>query len=509
MKSKAQKVTTKPVAILQNGQLRKWSEAQTLAWLKQIASKDLPAAMRQSQKIQAENTHAEMVRAFFYRALADLELKQKLIEATDEKLARQPRDKLALSYKAHALRLSGQIEEAAEVLKKLLKIAPSDPQVLNSLASAVKELGDFGEAEKLLDRATKIRPDYGKAFWNKSDISSTPEQDLDQINEVLKTSKVPETERYYFHFTAYRLLEKKGDILSAFEHLDKGNRLKHQTQQYSIENDLKIDANIRQVFDKTFIESQQGNGNQSESPIFIFGMPRSGTTLVEQIIASHSLVHGGNELSALGDSTREAQRKYRLSGEFPDWLEKLPKTAWSEIGDAYLRLTDSLKGDKNHLTDKALLNYKTVGLIHLCLPNAKLIYVKRNPMDVCFGCYRQLFSEGLKFSYHFDDLAKIYASHQRLMDHWNQILPGFVLNIKYEELVGDSKHQIQSILDFCKLEAETSCFEPHKTRRIVRTLSASQVRSPIFKAGINRWMTYESQLESLKRALAEQGIDVN
>lgn len=505
MKKKPQK-PPKPVLIYQHGKAQKLPEVQVLALLENLIETNTLVALQTISKVQADNPHAERIRGRYYQLLCDLELKQELLESTETKLSKQPRDKLALSYLAHGLRLSGKVEEAAKVLEKLLKLAPSDTVTINSLASAVKELGDFERADNLLDRAIKISPSYGKAFWNRSDISQNPEQDLEKIKQLLASKKIPETEQHYLHFSAYRLLEKNKKLDQAFEHLRKGNQLKRKTLNYKIEDDLRIDAGICSLFTADFIESKQTETASQAAPFFIFGMPRSGTTLVEQIIASHSQVQGGNELSALGDATRQVQRQYRLAGEFPDWLKKLPDSGWQEIGTNYLTLTNPLKNGKTYLTDKALLNYKTAGLIKICLPNAKLIQVDRNPMDLCFGCYRQLFNEGLKFSYDFEDLARMYASYQNLMDHWNKVLPGFVLRVKYEELVKSPQEQIQSILDFCGLTPEPACFEPHKTERTVRTLSATQVREPIFARGINRWKAYEEQLQPLRAALAKQGI---
>jgi len=509
MDKRANKKLIKPIVYSQHGQQKKMSEQQVLEQLRQLANSNPLLALSESNKIQANNPQAEKVRAFYYQSLIDLELKQELITATEQKLGKQPRDKLALSYKAHALRLLGQVEAASLILEKLLKLSPNDSQALNSLATAVKELGDFGRADQLLERALIIQPNYGKAYWNRSDISTTPEKDLAQINKLLETGQVPKEEQHYLHFSAYRMFEKEGQPEKAFHHLQQGNRLKLKSLGYSVNHDLQIDADIRNTFTNHFFDTHQPFKGPSISPIFIFGMPRSGTTLVEQIIASHSMVQGGNELSALGDATREVQRRYRLNGAFPKWLTQLPNSGWGEIGAVYDRLTEPLKGDKSYLTDKALLNYKTIGLIKMCLPNAKLIQVDRNPMDVCFGCYRQLFSNGLKFSYSFEDLAKTYASYQQMMDHWHRVLPGFVLKIKYEDLVVNPEIQIKSILNFCGLEPEQACFEPHKTRRTVRTLSATQVREPIFKSGVNRWLSYADQLEPLKALLSEHDISIN
>lgn len=504
MSNKARKKNAKPVIVNRNGKSQQLPESLVLEQLKQLSARNPFMALTESNRIQTNNPHAEQIRAFYYQTLSDMEMKQELLLATEQKLAKSPRDKLALSYRAHVLRLSGNIEAACALLEKVVKITPNDAQAVNSLATAVKEMGDFERADQLLHRAIALKPGYGKAYWNNSDISSSPEKDLADITDLLNRKNIADEDLHYLHFSAYRMLEKKGEFANAFHHLQAGNQLKLKQLNYSVEQDLKIDKAIRQLFTEQFIGSQKVSGQPLKSPIFIFGMPRSGTTLVEQILASHSQVQGGNELSALGDATREIQRRYQLKGEFPTWLGTLPDTGWAEIGESYKKLTRPIIQEKPYLTDKALLNYKTVGLIRLSLPNAKLIQVDRNPMDVCFGCYRQLFSNGLKFSYSFEDLAKTYLGYQQLMDHWHQVLPGFVYKIKYEDLVNSPQSQIQSILEFCNLEPEAACFESHKTKRTVRTLSATQVREPIFKHGVNRWLSYETQLEPLKELLNTQ-----
>lgn len=508
MNKSAKKSAPKSLRIERNGQLHTLSEANAIDWLRSLNLQNPASALQQCRKALQQNPQAGRLRAYYYQCLCDQELKQELLSETESMLTKSPRDKLALSYRAHALRLVGQVEEAATLLEKLLKLSPADHIAINSLATAVKELGDFSRAEALFDRAIAIKPAYSKAYWNKSDISSTPDKDLAHISELLSSPKTPDSERHHLHFSAYRMHERLGQYKEAFTHLQQGNSIKLASLGYSTETDLRIDSGIRNYFSRELIESKRGVDRSTIAPIFIFGMPRSGTTLVEQIVASHSWVKGGNELSTLGDATREIQKRYRLSGDFPSWLNGLPDSGWRDLGDVYDALTKPLRGDKPVLSDKALLNYKTVGLIHLSLPQAKLIQVDRNPMDLCFGCYRQLFNEGLKFSYDFDHLAKIYASYQKLMAHWDEVLPGYVLRVKYEDLVGNPQEQIQSILDFCELPGQPSCFEPHKTRRTVRTLSAAQVREPISTAGVDRWQTYAEYLVPLKKALLENGIQI-
>ena len=508
MPSKPKKINTKPVWTPQNGKLRPLSDDQAVAWLKDLAQKIPSAALEKGRQVLDKNPSSQRFRGAFYQFLCDQEMKTELINLTEVFLKKHPRDTLAITYLSHGLRLSGLIPEAVLHLEKLHKLNPSDPVTLNSLGSAYKGLGDFDRAEQFLNRATAIKPDYGVAFWNKSDISHTQDEDLANIKKALTKVSDP-ANAHYFHFCAYRLLEKNGEYEEAFTHLKTANEQKRSTLNYNIEADLAIDEAIRQTFTSDFMQQHSDGGFEELEPVFIFGMPRSGTTLVEQIVASHSSIIGADELSALGDATREIQRKYRLTGQFPHTLKNLPQNGWREIGESYSRLTETVREGQIRFTDKALLNFKTAGFIRLCLPKAKLVLVERNPMDLGFGCYRQLFSQGLRFSYDFDDLAHYYASFRKLADHWQELLGKDILRVKYEELVTNPETEISKILAHCDLSKEPACFSPHETKRSVRTLSASQVREPISTNSFGRWRHYESQLQPLEEAFAKHGIGTN
>lgn len=508
MPSKPKKINTKPILVPQNGKLRPLSDDQAAAWLKALAKKIPTAAIQQGRQVLDKNPSSQRFRGAYYQLLCDQEMKTDLINLTEAFLKKHPRDALALTYLSHGLRLSGRIPEAVSHLEKLHKLNPSDPVTLNSLGSAYKGLGDFEKAEQFLNRATTIKPDYGVAYWNKSDISHSPQEDLANIKKALTKVSDP-ANSHFFHFCAYRLLENNGEYEEAFTHLKTANEQKRSTLSYNINADLAIDEAIRQTFTPDFMQQHRDEGFEELEPVFIFGMPRSGTTLVEQIVASHPSIIGADELSALGDATREIQRKYRLTGQFPHTLKDLPTNGWREIGETYARFTEPLRVGQRRFTDKALLNFKTAGFIRLCLPKAKLVLVERNPMDLGFGCYRQLFSQGLRFSYDFDDLAQYHASFRKLADHWQQLLGKDMLRVKYEELVANPETEISKILAYCDLSEDPACFSPHETKRSVRTLSASQVREPISTKSIGRWRQYETQLQPLEEAFAKHGIGTN
>ncbi|MFX4226774.1 MAG: tetratricopeptide repeat protein [Porticoccaceae bacterium] len=326
MPPKPKKSNARPVLVPQHGKLRPLSDEQAAAWLISLTHQMPAAALQQGRQVLDQNPASLRFRGAYYQLLCDQEMKTELIDLTREYLKKQPRDALALTYLSHGLRLCGRIPEAISYLEKLYKLNPGDPITLNSLGSAYKAMGDFELAEKFLSRAIAIKPDYGVAYWNKSDISHTQSEDLLNIQKALTGLSDP-SNAHYFNFCAYRILERQGEYEQAFAHLKAGNEQKRSNLDYKVEADIAIDEAIRQTFTPEFMQQHAGKGYEGLEPVFIFGMPRSGTTLVEQIVASHPDIIGADELSALGDATRGNPAK------IPNWRPipahaKRPAPGW-------------------------------------------------------------------------------------------------------------------------------------------------------------------------------------
>ena len=507
MNNKTKKQLKRAITVRENGRLITRPESLVAESLK--ALKPSHKALAMVENLLLENRHSDMLRQRYYQLLDDLKLHAKLIDATETVLSKRPRDKLALSYQSLALRSQGNTPKAIKLLETLLKTEPNNAITLNALGTALKDQGVFERADQLFDRALTITPRYTKALWNRSDITSDVTRDLQRINKQLNNPQVPVSERHYLHFAAYRLLDALEEREAAFEHLNKGNKSKRALVDFDVHQEVNLESTICEVFSSAFLQARADLGNLSKRPIFIFGLPRSGTTLVEQVLASHSAVLGGGELTHLANAAGTIKRRYQLDGTFSDWMQHLNNAGWAEIGGLYAKATQAMSDGTPRITDKALLNYRAAGFIKLCLPNAKLIQVERNPMDLCFGCYRQLFvSDSLAFTYSFDELAKVYASYQKTMHHWDTVMPKFILRINYEDLVTDFESTVKRLLDFCELDFEETCTQPHQTDRVIETLSASQVRQPIFNSGLQRWRRYEKQLEALQTALLEVGADL-
>jgi hypothetical protein len=259
---------------------------------------------------------------------------------------------------------------------------------------------------------------------------------------------------------------------------------------------------IISVFDRQFLEANTGLGNPDPAPIFIVGLPRSGSTLIEQILASHSLVEGTAELPYLGRVATSLNRNRADGINYPEATRELGEKQFRALGQDYLDLARLHRTEgKPRFIDKMPNNTPNIGLLHLILPNAKIIDARRYPLDSCLSCYRQLFAKGQTFTYDLTDIGEYFLQYQRMMDHWHDVLPGRVLTVQYEDVVTDFENQVQRLLEHCELPRENACINFHDTERPVRTASSEQVRRPIYSESINRWRHYQQYLDELIQVL--------
>jgi hypothetical protein len=265
---------------------------------------------------------------------------------------------------------------------------------------------------------------------------------------------------------------------------------------------------VRQVrtFAPGFFEQRKGWGCPSPEPIFVVGLPRAGSTLLEQILASHSQVEGTTELQDIIAISRQLGGRSREnpSGKYPEILTEMNADQFRELGESYLETTRIQRSGSPFFIDKMPNNFRHIGLIHLILPNSKIIDARRHPMGGCFSGFKQLFAHGQTFTYGLEDIGKYYRDYVRLMDHWDSVLPGRVHRVQYEEMVADTETQIRALLDYCGLEFEEQCLRFYETERAVRTPSSEQVRKPIYKEGLEQWRHFEQHLDPLKEALGPE-----
>jgi tetratricopeptide (TPR) repeat protein len=400
----------------------------------------------------------------------------------------------------------GAHEEAAAVYRELIAAGAAPPIVHVSLGNALKTLGRSEEAVAAYRAAQELRPDFGNAYWGLANLKTYLFSD-GEVAQMRAAAGAPATglvDRYHLCFALAKALEDRGEYADSYAWYERGNTLKRSETTYRPEPERHVRRQIEVCREELFA-NHRGSGSPDRSPIFIVGLPRSGSTLLEQILASHSEVEGTRELTEipslimelLGRDTDMANPRY------PRILTELNDADFLRLGERYLSETSVYRSGKPHFIDKLPGNFRHIGLIHLILPRAKIIDARREPMACCFGNFKQLFAGGQEFTYSLDDLARYYRAYLELMRHWDEVLPGRVLTVHHEDVVADLEVSVRRMLDFCGLRFEPQCLEFHKTERSVRTASAEQVRQPIYRDGLDQWRHFEPMLGPLKAALGD------
>ena len=400
-------------------------------------------------------------------------------------------------------------DKARESYLKALEINPKLHETMVGMGYLCVINGETSDAEKMVTQALSINPDSLEANILLANIkkSQAGNGNLEALLKIEKniqdgTCSVPDKSNISLQFALGKCLSDQGEHNRAFPHFLEGCRLKRATFEYDATQMTQHFDEIIRTFDQTTLNRLKESSNHSRVPIFVLGMPRSGTTLTEQILASHPDVFGAGELPNMEKIT---QRSVSGVSGFPGNILALDQEALTEWPNDYLSEIRQLAPDTQHITDKLPGNFKFIGLIHAVLPNAKIIHVNRNPVDTCLSCFSQLFSHGMLLqTYDLRELGKYYADYVRLMDHWRTLLPaGSFLDVKYEDIVADQEFQARRIIDYCDLEWNDACIDFHKLKRSVNTASMNQVRQPIYKSSVERWRSYEKHLKPLLDILGD------
>jgi tetratricopeptide (TPR) repeat protein len=422
----------------------------------------------------------------------------------DRLLQREPDNRAYLMSYAAACAGLGEHERAIVLYRKLLADTPRAEELHLSIGHAQKTLGRTREAIESY-RAARCRADFGDAYWSLANLKTYrfSDEEIERMRREESGETTALEDRIHFCFALGKALEDRGDYAGSFDYYRRGNALKKASSRYrpeTIERNARLQ---RQVCTRDFFAERAGVGCPSEAPIFIVGLPRAGSTLLEQILASHSAVEGTLELP---DIPRLAAELVGRDGDndnprYPAILASMQSQEFRRLGEAYLASTLPYRTGKPHFIDKMPNNFRHIGLIHLILPNARIIDARREPMACCFSNFKQLFASGQEFTYSFEDIARYYSSYVDLMHHWDAVLPGKVLRIQHEELVEDLTSHVHRLLAFCGLSFEPACLEFHKTDRSIRTASSEQVRQPLNRDGLDQWRHFEPWLDPLKKAL--------
>jgi tetratricopeptide (TPR) repeat protein len=401
----------------------------------------------------------------------------------------------------------GDHAEAITLYRAMIADRPNDADARLWIAHALKTVGQVPEAIEQYRAATAARPDFGDAYWSLANLKLYRFTD----NEILSmraqeaASTTSPQDRYHLCFALGKAFEDRGEIAESWAFYERGNALKRAESNYRPEIFETNTARQIEVFTTDFVAARAGWGESSPDPIFIVGLPRAGSTLLEQILASHSQVEGTQELPDIQRIVLEIQgRDPDLDNpRYPAALADMTRADFTELGERYMAETRIYRREKPFFIDKMPNNFRHVGLIHLMLPNARIIDARREPMACCFSNLKQLFAQGQEFAYSFEDIARYYRTYLDLMRHWNTVLPGRVLRVQHEDVVDDLEGNVRRILAYCGLAFEPACVEFYKNTRSVRTPSSEQVRRPIFRDGIDQWKSFEPRLEPLKLALGD------
>ena len=415
-----------------------------------------------------------------------------------------------LSFKAQMaieIMQNGDYEKAIEIFDSILKKAPNDPNTLTSKGHALKTFGNNIDAIESYKLAHKAKPDHGEAYFSLANLKtySFKTSEIASMKNQLENINLLSKDRVHFHFALAYALEKEGEYEEAFSHLEKGNEIKKINNRYSIDGMKDEIQSQIQICDSNFFSSHGEGGLNKNDPIFILGLPRSGSTLIEQILASHSQIDGTLELPNILSMAHSLRGHDKLAnqGKYPSVLKSLTKDQRKEMGLEYIKDTFMHRDKAPRFTDKMPNNFRHIGLIHLILPNAKIIDARRYPLDCCFSIYKQLFAQGQEFSYGLEEIGSYYRNYIDLMDHWNRVLPGKILKVNNEDIINDLEGQVKRIIDYLELPFEEECISFYNTKRSVRTASSEQVRKPINKDGLERWKPYSKKLKPLVDCLGE------
>lgn len=441
-----------------------------------------------------------------------LQKRQKLSQALEQANFLRAKDpgnpQIEMLYANQSLAV-GNFDEALRIYRGQSGRAPNNPGIHLTMGHALKTTGQQADAIVAYTRAYQLKPDFGDAYWSLANLK-TYRFDTEQIAAMRAIEGAPTTQladRYHLCFALGKALEDHGAYPDSFAYYDRGNRLKREEVGYdwrrvTREIDRQIEFTSAELFaDKT------GSGDVARDPIFVLGLPRAGSTLLEQILASHSLIEGTMELPNILALSHKLGGRRRIDEEpdYPANLGELSAADFSAFGEAFIADTAiHRKSGKPFFIDKMPNNFRHIGLIHLILPNAKIIDARRGARSCCFSGFKQLFAEGQEFTYGLQEVGHYYSDYVRLMTHWDTVLPGKVLRVTYEDVVADLEPQVRRMLDFLELPFEDACLNFHRTERAVRTASSEQVRQPIFKSGVDHWENFSPWLDPLRAVLGPE-----
>lgn len=438
------------------------------------------------------------------RALKEQNRFEEAIECFNRVIELEPGNAQAHFQLAGTLAPAALTYRAIDEYGKALQLQPKFPGAMLGLGHVLKTVGRQSEAIEAYRECTRLRPDNGESYWSLANLKTYPLNDEDiAAMEAALDRELTDQSRVNFLYALGKAFEDRGDFDTAWDYYARGNATQRRLEKYDpVQTEVLHDAVI-EVFDEDLLRRKAGLGSPDPAPIFIVGLPRSGSTLVEQILASHSMVEGTSELPYVGRVATSLSRNRADGINYPEAVRELNAEHLAALGRDYLDLARLHRTEgAPRFIDKMPNNFPAVGFLHLVLPNAKIIDVRRHPLDACVSCYRQLFAKGQTFTYDLIDIGEYFIEYERMMDHWYSVLPGKVLTLQYEDVVGQFEREVRRLLEHCELPFEDSCLRFYETERPVRTASSEQVRQPVYSRSIGFWKNYDDKLDELKEVLA-------
>ncbi len=430
------------------------------------------------------------------------------LEQVQALLGRKPADPAYRNLLAACLGLVGENERVLEIYQDLSARYPRQPGIWLNFGHALRTVGQRDEAVAAYRACLALAPDNGEAYWSLANlkvVTFSPEEEAAMAAAATRP-ELSEDDRLHLHYALGKALEDRKAYADSFKNYAEGARIRRGQTAYDPEQTSAFTQRSKALFTPEFFARRAGAGSASKAPIFIVGLPRAGSTLIEQILASHSQVEGTMELPEIGLLARRlgGAQGDTVNGLYPEGLADLETGAFEALGEDYLAATRIYrKLGRPRFIDKMPNNFQHLGLIHLILPEAKIIDARRNPFASCFSAFKQHFNQGQTFSYDLTDLGRYYADYVDLMDHVDRVLPGRVHRVIYEDMVEDTEKEIRRLLAYCALPFEEACLHFHDNARAVRTVSSEQVRRPIFRDGLDQWRNYAPSLGALGAALGD------
>jgi tetratricopeptide (TPR) repeat protein len=427
------------------------------------------------------------------------------LECFDRAIALEPSNPQTHYLRAGTLARASFTHEAVDAYRRCLAIRPVHLGALLGLGHVLKAVGDYDGAVGSYNACIRDAPDFGETYWSLANLKTYRFDDamVGAMESRVAAAAGSVQSDVNFLFALAKAYEDRGDYERAWDYYRRGNQKQRAEVVYDPVQTEVMNDRLVGVYDESFVESHRGAGNPDGSPIFILGLPRSGSTLLEQVLASHSQVEGTAELPYIGRLASSLNRNRASGVNYPEAMRELATANLASLGTEYLKLAQMhRRSGAPRFIDKMPNNFPNAGFIASILPNAKIIDARRHPLDACLSCYRQLFAKGQAFTYDLTEIGEYYLQYQRMMDHWERVMPGRVLTVQYEAVVGDFEAEVRRLLGFCGLPFEDACLRFYESDRPVRTPSSEQVRQPIYRRSVGHWRRYERHLGELIEVIA-------